>query len=186
MRYRARTTLVLILLANLSTGCGGDDATATEKDRAASQPRSTTAVAEPAPKSNSEAGPGFCGKIRPPEIMAAFEFGLKLGEVDFANENECRYNLDVPGAQVAMLIYRIQPVTMYVTYKDSSQRTADIPNLGEEAILLGNSHIEVKLDKERALEVSLKVDNISGGSSMTPEKAKDGLIRFARMLSVRL
>ena len=114
--------------------------------------------------------------------MAAFEFKLTLAEVDFADETECRYNLDVPGAQVAMLIYRIHPVTMYEMYKDSSQKTANLPNLGDEAILLGNAHIEVKLDKERALEVSLSIDNTSGGLSMTPEKVTERLTHFAYLL----
>ena len=118
--------------------------------------------------------------------MAAFEFRLTLAEVDFADETECRYNLDVPGAQVAMLIYRIHPVTMYEMYRDSNQMTANLPNLGEKAILLGNAHIEVKLDKERALEVSLSIDNTRGGFSMTPEKVTERLTHFAYLLSVRL
>jgi hypothetical protein len=186
MQYRAQMALALIFLASLSTGCDGDDAAVAEKANATSPPPGTTVAAEPATKSNNEAGPKFCGKIRPAQIMAAFEFGLTLAEVDFADETECRYKLDVPGAQVAMLIYRIHPVTMYEMYKDSSQKTADLPNLGEEAILLGNAHIEVKLDKERALEVSLSIDNTSGGFSMTPEKVTERLAHFAYLLSVRL
>ena len=117
----------------------------------------------------------------------AFEFKLPLADVNVASETECHYNLDVPKAQVALLIYRVQSSAMYDMYKDSSQKTADIPNLGEAAILLGNVHVEVMLDDERALEVSLKVDNMSGDAfPMTAEESTEGVIRLARMLSVRL
>lgn len=119
--------------------------------------------------------------------MAAFEYGLKLADVSVAEDFECHYNLDAPGTDIALLIYRMQPIVMYDAYKESSQKTADIPNLGEEAILLGNAQIDVKLDDERALEVALKLINTSGKPlPITPEKAKEGLIRLAGMLSVRL
>ena len=187
MQYRTLPTLALILLASLTTGCGSDDAAVSEKVKTTSPPPSTSEVAaEPTSMWKYEAGPKFCGKMRPNTIEAAFEGGLHLAEVDFADETECRYKLDVPGAQVAVLIYRIHPIAMYETYKNSSQKTADLPNLGVEAILLGNAHIEVKLDKERALEVSLAVDNTNGGFSMTPEKVTERLTHFAYLLSVRL
>lgn len=184
-----KTPFILIFLVSLITSCSNDDTTDAENDRNSPQPSTAdVAVAEQSASSpNYEAGPAFCGKIRPPEIMAAFEFRLPLANVNVASEMECHYDLNVPGAQVALLIYRVQSITMYDMYEDSSQKTADIPNLGEEAILLGNVHVEVKLDDERALEVSLKVDNMSDDTfPMTVEESTEGVIRLARMLSVRL
>ncbi len=186
MQHPFRTTLSPLFLAILLWGCGNEDTTVTGQNLVASPPPGAAAVAEPGPRSQSEPGPAFCGKMRPPVIEAAFEFGLRLAEVDFASDLECRYNLDVPGTQLAMLIYRIEPIAMYEMYSESSQKTADIPNLGEEAILLGNAHVEVNLDNERALEVSLKIDNRGGGFTMTPEKVTENLIRFAGMLAIRL
>lgn len=187
MKNTAVSTFFFLLLAGLITACGSDDAVVSEKVKTTSSPPSTSEVAaEPTSMWKYEAGPKFCGKMRPNTIEAAFEGGLHLAEVDFADETECRYKLDVPGAQVAVLIYRIHPIAMYEMYKDSSQKTAELPNLGAEAILLGNAHIEVKLDKERALEVSLSIDNTSGGFFMTPEKVTERLAHFAYLLSVRL
>lgn len=118
--------------------------------------------------------------------MAAFEFGLKLADVGVAEDFECHYNLDVPGFDMALLIYRTQPIALYEAYKKSSQKTEDIANLGEEAILLGNAQIDVKLDDERALEVALKLVSMSDKPlPLTEEEVKAGLIRFAGMLSVR-
>jgi len=182
-----RTPFILIFFASLIIGCGSDDTAVSEQDRASPQPLNAAAAVakQPAPEQNNEAGPAFCGKTSPPIIKAAFEFKLPLAGVSFADETECRYELNVPGVQVALLIYRIEPISMYDLYKKSSQKTADIPNLGEEAILLGNVHVEVKLDDERALEVSLKIDTMSGDAfPMTPEKSAEGLIRLARLLSV--
>ena len=145
------------------------------------------AAPELATEPSYEAGPKFCGRIRPAEIMAAFEFGLKLADVSVAEEFECHYNLDAPGTVIALLIYRMQPIVMYDEYKERSEKTADIPILGEEAILLGNAQIDVKLDDERALEVALQLINTTREPlPITPEKIKEGLIRFAGMLSVRL
>ncbi|MFV2090050.1 MAG: hypothetical protein ACC642_05295 [Pseudomonadales bacterium] len=186
MQHKIRTTLIPLFLATLLWGCGNEDATPARQNPDISQTPVAAAVTPPAPSSKSEPGPAFCGTVRPPVIEAAFEFGLRLAEVDFASDLECRYNLDVPGTQLAMLIYRIEPIAMYEMYSESSQKTADIPNLGEEAILLGNAHVEVNLDNERALEVSLKIDNRGGGFTMTPEKVKENLIRFAGMLAIRL
>ncbi len=81
----------------------------------------------------------------------------------------------------------MQPIAMYEAYKDSSQKTADIANLGEEAILLGNAQIDVKLDDERALEVALKLVSTSGQPiPLTEQELKESLTRFAYLLSVRL
>ena len=47
--------------------------------------------------------------------------------------------------------------------------------------------MSLQLDDERALEVALKLINISGKPlPITPEKAQEGLIRLAGLLSVRL
>ena len=185
MKHRNRTILALLFLVMVAAGCGSDDASV--EDRTLSQPPTTAAAREPATEPSYEAGPKFCGKIRPAVIMAAFEFGLKLADVSVAEDFECHYNLDMPGTDVALLIYRMQPIVMYDAYKESSQKTADIPNLGEEAFLIGNAQIDVKLDDERAFEVALQLINTLGEPlPITPEKAQEGLIRFAGMLSVRL
>lgn len=185
MHYRIPITLVCLLSFN--AGCGGDDAAVAGKDRTATQPEIMAVAEQPETKSIYEAGPRFCGKIRPPVIEAAFEFKLKLASVSVAEEYECHYNLHAPGTEVALLIYRMQSIVMYDAYKESSQKTADIPGLGEEAILLGNAQIDVKLDDERALEVALQLINTTGESlPMTEDEIKDGLTQFARMLSVRL
>ncbi len=188
MKNSAVTTFFLFLLAVLITACGSDDAAVTDKDEVASPTTDTAAVEpQPAPKSAYEAGPKFCGKIRPPQIMAAFEFKIKLADVSVAEDYECHYNLDAPGLEMALLIYRMQPIAMYEAYKDSSQKTEDIANLGEEAILLGNAQIDVKLDDERALEVALMLVSTSGQPlPLTEEEMKESLIRFAYLLSVRL
>jgi len=186
MKHPNRTILALLFLVTVAAGCGSDDVTGTEKDAAASQPPSATA-AEPEPELSYEAGPKFCGKIRPPAIMAAFEFKITLADVSVAEDFECHYNLDAPGFDMALLIYRTQPIALYEAYKESSQKTEDIANLGEEAILLGNAQVDVKLNDERALEVALKLVSMSGQPlPLTEEEIKEGLIRFARLLSVRL
>jgi len=194
-----RTPFILIFFASFIIGCGSDDTAVSEQEQttpavsgqAQTSPQTLRAAAavakQSAPQPSNEAGPAFCGLSRPPIIKAAFEFKLPLGGVKLATETECQYELNVPGAQVALLIYRVEPIAMWDLYKDSSQKTADIPNLGEEAILLGNVHVEVKLDDERALEVSLKVVDLNGDSfPMTAEKSAEGLIRLAKLLSVIL
>jgi len=181
MTHRFRMT-VLLFLASFVLGCSGDDTAVDKKDRASP----LRAAAEPAPKSRYEAGPAFCGKIRPVVVEAIFEFKLQLAGVSVANELECHYNLNVPGS---LLIYRMQPMVMYNALKGSRRKTGDIPNLGEEAIFIGKAQlqIDVKLDDVRAFEVALQLINTSGEPlPITPEKAREGLIRLARQLSVRL
>jgi hypothetical protein len=46
MKFRIQ--LMFILLAGVVTGCGGDSATVTEKDRAPTQPPSTAVAEQPA------------------------------------------------------------------------------------------------------------------------------------------
>ncbi len=185
MQHRIRTNLTFLFLVAVTAGCGSDEASV--EDRTLSPPPAMAAAPEPATEPSYEAGPKFCGKIRPAVIMAAFEFGLKLADVSVAEDFECHYNLDAPGTDVALLIYRMQPIVMYEALRGSRRQTGELPNLGEEAILLGNFQIDVKLDDERAFEVALQLINTSGEPlPITPEKAHEGLIRLAGMLSVRL
>ena len=179
-------TLLSLFVLSLLVACGGEVATEAET---AAPPASTTppSSSRPARAAAQTAGPGFCGKIRVPEIEAAFIFKLEVADVSVAEELECHYNLAFPGSEHALLIYRMQPIVMYDAFKDSRRNTGDISGLGEEAFLVGNAQIDVKLDDERAFEVALQIINTTGEPlAMTVEEIKEGLTRFARMLSVRL
>jgi len=184
---KSQIQLICILFTWGLAGCGADDTAVTANTPVAEQSPGKAIAQQPAPSPVYEAGPKFCGKIQPTVIMAAFEFGLKLADVSVAEESECHYNLISSGTDPAILIYRMQPIVMYQALKESNRKTADIPNLGEEAFLLGNAQIDVKLDDEHAFEVALQIINTDGQPlMMTPEKAREGLIRFAGMLSLRL
>ena len=138
MKTSAVTTLLVLVIASQIAACSGDEEAVANTDRTASQPPNKIVAADPPTQSIYEAGPKFCAKMRPPVIMAAFEFRLKLADVSVAEDFECHYNLDVPGFDMALLIYRTQPIALYEAYRDSPQKSEDITGLGEEAILLGN------------------------------------------------
>jgi len=191
MQRQIRLNLILLFLVTVAAGCGGDDAAGRGDRHTEPQPPGISEVAteHAAPNSRNQAGPKFCGKIRPAVIEAAFEFKLKLADVSVAEEFECHYNLDAPGTDMALLIYRMQSVVMYDAFKDSTSHgeTEVISGLGEEAILVGNAQINVRLDRERAFTVALQIISSMGEPlPITEAEIKAGLTRFARLLSARL
>lgn len=178
---RSRLLPVLAMACSALMACGGGDAgPAGRVDGAAS------AAPAPAAGVTAQEERTLCALLPPEEIAAAFSGRIRVA-VNSGNERLCEYRiLGYEGGQIAL--QRMSGETYDKrkrSYAKGSMKPSAVEGPGQDAYLVGDSQIEVKVSDSDAISLGVMLF-VPGELPFTPEQARSAVIELAGRAAGRL
>ena len=178
---------VAIASISLLTACGGGDAGTTGPAGDAAGTAGARAAAATEQEATTKQDATLCALLTPEEIAAAFG-GTIRAAVSSDRERVCEYS--IPGHEGQILLQRMEART-YEERKDMytkgsyGVKPTTVEGLGQDAYLMGDAQIEVRVSDEDAISVGVMLFAV-GEVPFTPEQARSAVIELAGKAAGRL